>query len=127
MTLTAADIVMAFGQENTRRGWNARAHSKPEEGIDLVNFYGPSALVQLTYNAMTGEFTVRFNKFHSSFGDYLNAIARALVYVLQTLKRAGLPFDAPQSPKGVRVSVWVGDDATYCDIPGMHKDPKFLL
>ena len=127
MTLTAAEIVLAFNQENTRQKWHARAHSKPEEGQDLVNFYGPSSLIQLTYNAVTGDFMVRFNKYQSSFGDYLNAISRALIYVLQTLKKAGLPFDAPQSPKGVRVSVWIGDDATYCDIPGMHKDPKFLL
>lgn len=128
MSTTGAEIVIAFNSHNEKRGWSCRAHSAPEKGLDLVHFHTPSGLVDLTYNAMTGTFQVKFKKFQAAWGDYIRAISRSLYYVLTTFKASGLPFDAPLSPNGIDIVTTVGDDnAVFVKWVGMHTDPKFIL
>ena len=112
MTLTSAEIALAFNGANTRKTWTARANSRPETGRDMVHFATTTGIVGLAYNVSDGRFQVTFNKFHSAWGDYVKAVARALHVVLSTLKAAGLPFDAPPSAAGVELIVTASDDAT---------------
>lgn len=122
MSLTAAEIVLAFNQQNEKKQWTARANSRPQSGMDLVHFVSPSGLVSLTYNAMDGRFMVKFHKVQATWGDYVRSIAKALYYVLTTLKSAGLPFDAPPSPAGAQIMATATDDSTvYVEWPGMHR------
>lgn len=122
VNITAAEIVLAFNQQNAKKAWTARANSRPQAGMDLVHFTSPSGLISLAYNAVDGRFQVRFHKLHSAWGDYVKSIAKALYYILSVLKSAGLPFDAPASPAGIRIIATVGDDNdVYAEWPGMHR------
>lgn len=121
MTLTGAEIAIAFNSNNEKRGWTARSSTRTNSGLDLVHFTGPNTIITLTYDTMERTFMVRFNKAHAAFGDYIKSIAKALYYVLTVLKSAGLPFDAPLSPEGVRVVCTASDDSTVlAEWPGMH-------
>lgn len=114
---------MAFNTQNEKKGWTARASSRPQAGLDLVHFSSPSGLVSLTYNAFDGKFQVKFHKFHATWGDYIKSIAKALYYVLTVLKSAGLPFEAPLSPAGIQIIATATEDNTvYVEWPGMHRN-----
>jgi hypothetical protein len=69
-------------------------------------------MVALMYYVDTGKFAVKFNKFHGAWGDYIKAIARSLFVVLNTLKSAGLPFDAPPTLAGMVIEATTTDDTT---------------
>lgn len=110
MDLTAAAIAQAFNTANDKVTWTARPNSRPDAGLDLVHFSSNTGLVTLVYNTMNQRMEVRFNKFQAAWGDYIKAICRSLVAVLTTLKRAGLPFEAPASFDTIRVIVEPTDD-----------------
>jgi hypothetical protein len=59
-----------------------------------------------------GLWRVKFNKFQTAWGDYIKAIARSFYVVLNTLKSAGLPFDAPNSVKDVEIVATASEDNT---------------
>lgn len=122
--VTGAELAIAFNQHSDKKGWSARSSSRTSTGLDLVHFSGPNTIITLTYDVMDGKFIVRFNKAHAAFGDYIKSIAKALYYVLTVLKAAGMPFDAPLTPAGVRVLCEATDDSTvYAEWPGMHPAP----
>jgi len=122
--LSGAELAVAFNQHSDKKGWTARASSRVNSNLDLVHFSGPSTIISLTYDVMGQRFIVKFNKAHAAFGDYVKSIAKALYYVLTTLKAAGMPFDAPLTPAGIRVLCEATDEATvYCEWPGMHPTP----
>jgi hypothetical protein len=124
MQLTSEQIASAFNIQNEKKGWTARTNSRATSGLDLVHFNTPSELISLTYNAMDGRFTVKFHKTHAAWGDYIKSIAKALYYILTVLKGAGLPFEAPPTPAGIRVIATASDDNTvYVEWPGMHRAP----
>jgi hypothetical protein len=124
MGISGTEVATAFNQQNEKRGWTARAASKPEKGLDLVHFTAPSGLVSLIYNAVDGRFQVKFHKLQATWGDYVKAIAKSLYYVLTVLKSAGLPFDAPLTYAGIQVVATAAEDSTvYVEWPGMHKLP----
>lgn len=101
--MDAHTIAMAFNTANDKKLWKARANSRPQGGTDMVHFNSTNGMVTLSYNAVDGKFSVKFNKLHGAWGDYISAIARSLYTVLNTLKAAGLPFEAPPSPEGVEI------------------------
>lgn len=101
--MDAHSIALAFNTANDKKTWIARANSRPAGGTDMVHFNAQNGMVTLSYNAVDGKFTVKFNKLHGAWGDYVTAIARSLYVVLNTLKAAGLPFEAPPSPEGVEI------------------------
>lgn len=108
--LQAHEIAMAFNTLNDKKSWTARANSRPSSGTDMVHFTSTSGLVALSYNALDGRFTVKFNKFTAAWGDYIAAISRSLYTVLNTLKAAGLSFEAPPTPEGIEIIATRGAD-----------------
>lgn len=119
--MTGADIATAFMQQNDKRHWKARAISK---GRDTVYFESAQGMVSLVYDVQDGTFAVKFTKFVGAWGDYIKAIARSLFVVLNTLKSAGLPFDAPATLAGMVIECTTTDDnATFVRWPG--STPQF--
>ena len=117
--MNGAELAIAFNQHSDKKGWSARSSSRINSGLDLVHFSGPNTIITLTYNVGERRFIVRFNKAHAAFGDYIKSIAKALYYVLTVLKAAGMPFDAPLTPAGVRIVCEATDDSTvYVEWPG---------
>lgn len=119
--MTGQEIAAAFMQQNDKRTWKARCVNRQRAtGVgDVVHFESAGGMVALMYYPDTGRFAVKFNKFHGAWGDYVKAIARSLFTVLNTLKSAGLPFDAPSSLAGMVIEATTTDDnLTYVRWPG---------
>lgn len=110
--MTGPEIAAAFMQQNDKRTWKARSVNRTRNGPagDVVHFESSGGMVSLLYYVETGKFAVKFNKFHGAWGDYIKAIARSLFTVLNTLKSAGLPFDAPPSLAGMVIECTTTDD-----------------
>lgn len=104
-----AEIAVAFNQQNDKRSWKANAASK---GRDIVYFNSTGGMVSLLYHVQDKRFAVKFNKFQGAWGDYIKAIARSLFVVLNTLKSAGLPFEAPLTLAGMEIIATTTDDTT---------------
>jgi hypothetical protein len=92
---------------------------KPQGKGDTVYFESQGGMVALVYTPDDGRFAVKFTKFQGAWGDYIKAIARSLFTVLNTLKSAGLPFDAPPTLAGMAIEATTTDDnLTYVRWPG---------
>ncbi len=109
MELTADVIAIAFNQENERKTWQARPNNR--DSAETVHFSAQTGMIALIYNVRNRTWHVRFNKFQTSWGDYIRSISRALYIVLTTLKQAGLPFDAPDAPEGIEIVCQASPDA----------------
>jgi hypothetical protein len=121
---TAAEIVAAFMQQNDKRTWKARAVTR---GGTEVAYFESGGMISLMYYADEGKFAVKFNKFHGAWGDYIKAIARSMFVVLNTLKSAGLPFDAPPALAGMVIEAVTTDDATtFVRWPGQAPQTEAL-
>lgn len=119
--VSGAEISAAFMQQNDKRMWKARCvnRNRASGHTDVVHFESTGGMVALMYYVETGQFAVKFNKFHGAWGDYIKAIARSLFVVLNTLKSAGLPFDAPPTLAGMRIEAVTTDDTTtFVSWPG---------
>jgi hypothetical protein len=112
--MTGPEIAAAFMQQNDKKTWKARNVNRARSTGpgDVVHFEATGGMVSLMYYVDTGRFAVKFNKFHGAWGDYIKAIARSLFTVLNTLKSAGLPFDAPPSLAGMIIEATTTDDTT---------------
>jgi hypothetical protein len=110
--MTGPEIAAAFMQQNDKKTWRARSVSRARStgAGDVVHFESQGGMVSLMYYVDTGQFAVKFNKYHGAWGDYIKAIARSLFVVLNTLKSAGLPFDAPASLAGMVIEATTTDD-----------------
>jgi hypothetical protein len=110
--MTGAEIAAAFMQQNDKRTWKARSVNRARNTVagDVVHFESTGGMVSLMYYVESGQFAVKFNKFHGAWGDYVKAIARSLFVVLNTLKSAGLPFDAPATLAGMVIECTTTDD-----------------
>jgi hypothetical protein len=120
--MTGAEIAAAFMTQNDKRTWRARSVNRARNSGagDVVHFESAGGMVSLLYNVQDGRFAVKFNKFHGAWGDYIKAIARSLFVVLNTLKSAGLPFDAPATLAGMVIECTTTDDnLTHVRWPGM--------
>jgi hypothetical protein len=116
--MTGNEIAAAFMQQNEKRTWKARCVSRQGKG-DTVYFESQGGMVALVYMPDDGRFAVKFTKFQGAWGDYIKAIARSLFTVLNTLKSAGLPFDAPPTLAGMAIEATTTDDnLTYVRWPG---------
>lgn len=116
--MTGNEIAAAFMQQNEKRTWKARCVSRQGKG-DTVYFESQGGMVALVYTPDNGRFAVKFTKFQGAWGDYIKAIARSLFTVLNTLKSAGLPFDAPPTLAGMAIEATTTDDnLTYVRWPG---------
>jgi hypothetical protein len=116
--MTGNEIAAAFMQQNEKRTWKARCVSRQGKG-DTVYFESQGGMVALVYTPDDGRFAVKFTKFQGAWGDYIKAIARSLFTVLNTLKSAGLPFDAPPTLAGMAIEATTTDDnLTYVRWPG---------
>jgi hypothetical protein len=96
---TGTEISAAFMQQNDKKSW--KATNLARQTGDLVHFTSTNGMVTLVYYCNDNRFAVKFNKYVASWGDYTKAIARAMFTVLNTLKSAGLPFDAPANLAGM--------------------------
>lgn len=105
-SITAPELALAFNTVNTRKTWNARPSNT------LVIFNPGVSLIALTYDTVDGTWQVRFNKYQAAWGDYVKAIARTFYVVLSTLKQAGLPFAAPDSPEGIDIVTSTGPEGS---------------
>lgn len=124
--MTGAEIAAAFMQQNDKRTWKARSVNRARNSAtgDVVHFESQGGMVSLMYYVETGRFAVKFNKFHGAWGDYIKAIARSLFVVLNTLKSAGLPFDAPPTLAGMVIEATTTDDnLTHVRWPGSTDAP----
>lgn len=101
--MTGVEIAEAFNTANTRTNWRARAVTLKNR--DTVHFEDRTGLIHLVYDCSTGEFMVSFKAAVASFGDYANAIARALLTVLTSLQAAGLAFVAPAGLEGMEIVI----------------------
>ncbi len=102
----ATTVAAAFNQQNDKKYWEARAFPPN------VHFLSKTGMVQLVYHTETNQFAVKFVKFHAVWGDYIKAIARSMYVVLNTLKSAGLPFEAPPSLAGMAILATTTADNT---------------
>lgn len=119
--MIAAEVALAFNGINERKSWVARPYSS--NGSEAVHFTTSQNLVTLVLECDTGRFQVRFNKLHAAWGDYIRAISRSLYVVLNTLKAAGLPFDAPADTDGIEIVATATATAlTYVRWP--HQTPE---
>jgi hypothetical protein len=128
MDITGAEIAAAFMQQNDKKTWKARAINRTRNNgaTDVVHFESSGGMVSLMYYVETARFAVKFNKFHGAWGDYIKAIARSLFVVLNTLKSAGLPFDAPPTLAGMVIEAATTDDTTtYVRWPD-QTPPRFV-
>lgn len=119
--MTGAEIAAAFMQQNDKRTWKARSVNRTRNNGagDVVHFESSGGMVSLMYYVESERFAVKFNKFHGAWGDYIKAIARSLFVVLNTLKSAGLPFDAPATLAGMDIHCTTTDDnLTFVKWPG---------
>jgi hypothetical protein len=119
--MNGPEIAAAFMQQNDKRTWKARNVNRARNtgAGDVVHFESSGGMVSLMYYVESGRFAVKFNKFHGAWGDYIKAIARSLFVVLNTLKSAGLPFDAPPTLAGMVIEATTTDDnTTYVRWPG---------
>jgi hypothetical protein len=98
---TGTEISAAFMQQNDKKSW--KATNLARQTGDLVHFTSTNGMVTLVYHCNDNRFAVKFNKYVASWGDYTKAIARAMFVVLNTLKSAGLPFDAPANLAGMMI------------------------
>lgn len=120
--MTGNEIAAAFMQQNEKRTWRARCVSRQGKG-DTVYFESQGGMVALVYTLDDGRFAVKFTRFQGAWGDYIKAIARSLFTVLNTLKSAGLPFDAPPTLAGMAIEATTTDDnATYVRWPGAARE-----
>lgn len=105
-------IANAFNQQNDKKTWAARAMSRERKSgaVDVVHFTAKGGMVSLDYDVAAGRFMVKFNKFQGAWGDYVKAIGRSLYVILNTLKSAGLPYEAPTSLNGMTITATLGDD-----------------
>jgi hypothetical protein len=101
--MTAEEIASAFNAFNDRKTWSARAMNTSEAGT--VFFHGTSNMVVLSLDVATMTFSAKFVKFVAAWGDYVTGISRSLFVVLNTLKAAGLPIEAPTSPDNYEVTI----------------------
>lgn len=120
---SAAEIAIAFNQNNDKKVWKARAMGA------VVHFTTVQGMVSLQYNTEDGRFAVKFNKLVAAWGDYVKAIARSLHVVLNTLKSAGLPFDAPPTLAGMVIEAVTTEDNTvfvrWPDRRDLFDDPGY--
>jgi hypothetical protein len=114
MQVTGAEVAAAFMQQNDKKTWKARAVNRQRANgqTDVVHFESTNGMISLMYYVEAKQFAVKFNKFHGAWGDYIKAIARSLFVVLNTLKSAGLPFDAPPTLAGMVIEAVTTDDTT---------------
>lgn len=113
------EIALAFNTINDKKSWSARAASRPESGIDVVHFNSKTGLVSLIYDTTDNRWQVKFNKFQAQWGDYIGSIARSFYSILNTLKAAGLPFEAPPTTEGIVIEATKGPNAiVYVRWPG---------
>jgi hypothetical protein len=116
--MTGAEIAAAFTQQNDKKSWKARCGVRTNIG-DVVYFEATNGMVSLMYRVDTGQFAVKFTKFQGAWGDYVKAIARSLFTILNTLKSAGLPFDAPATLAGMVIESTTTDTTdVYVRWPG---------
>ena len=114
LPVTGNSIAEAFTVNCTRKNWFCRQYTinGAEGPREQVSFNDRQGLVSLTYDVQTGEnrrFSVSFNKAVASWGDYTNAIGKALQTVLSALEAGGLPFVAPVDPSETIVkTIWGG-------------------
>lgn len=99
--MRADEIAAGFNSVAERQYWRAsiagtRVH--PE-----VHFNSRASMVRVSYRITPGDFIVSFTKSSAAFGDFLASAHRSLVQVLESLKAAGLPFDAPLLMARLRV------------------------
>lgn len=108
------EIANAFNQQNDKKIWKARCLNRlRKDGLsDVVHFESKGGMVALEYQVEPARFAVKFNKFQGAWGDYIKAISRSLYTVLNTLKSAGMPFEAPQSLAGMVIEATSTDDNT---------------
>jgi hypothetical protein len=132
--MTGAELAEAFNTACPRKNWRARAVAKG--GNEIVHFEDRTGLVHLSYVVARGEFLVVFKQAVASFGDYANAICKALVTVLSGLQAGGAPFPAPPSLAdaeivikhggiGGQISVrWAGGENVVRDEPDTSDIPE---
>jgi hypothetical protein len=124
--MTGAEIAAAFTQQNDKKSWKARCGVRTNIG-DVVYFEATNGMVSLMYRVDTGQFAVKFTKFQGAWGDYVKAIARSLFTILNTLKSAGLPFDAPATLAGMVIESTTTDTTdVYVRWPGQTSRLRFL-
>jgi hypothetical protein len=123
--MNGPEIAAAFMQQNEKRTWRARCVNRTRVNGppgDVVHFEAQGGMVALMYYPDTGQFAVKFNKFQGAWGDYIKAIARSLYTVLNTLKSAGMPFDAPTNLAGMVIEATTTEDnLTYVRWPGQEQ------
>lgn len=115
MTIQSAqDVAAVFNQQNEKTSWKATCVG------ELVHFSATNGMVSLVYDALTGRFQVKFNKFQGAFGDYMQAIRRSLYSILHTLKSGGLPFDCAPTFEEMNIvlRILVPDGDVFCEWEG---------
>lgn len=140
MEPTALDIATSFNTQNDKKHWKARAttRNKADAPTEQVLFESAINMVALIYYPDRKVFAVKFNKFQAAWGDYIKGIARSLHVVLNTLKSAGLPFEAPPSIVGMSIAcgvdegeeitvAWINPSRVYVfkPLPGQPGHPEY--
>lgn len=110
--MNGVEIATAFNAINDKRHWKAKSVQRERNSgaLDVVHFDQINGMVTLSYDVEKGRFAVKFHKLQAAWGDYIKGIGRSLYVVLNTLKAAGLPFDAPTSMVGLVVVAETGDN-----------------
>ena len=112
--IDAQTIANAFNQQNDLKSWKVTCTG------ELVHFSTINGIVAVIYEADTGRFAIKFNKFQAAFGDYMKAIARSMFVILNTLKSAGLPFEAPPSLDDIEVACSIKNGTIYARWAGEY-------
>lgn len=109
MQYTAPEIQTAFEAGNTNTpGYKCRTYST--ENMELVRFSVPSKLISVKYDCWERCFYIQFEKYHSSWGDYLNSISRTVHFIMSALKAGGLDVRCPATPEDLIIKVHPGKD-----------------
>lgn len=121
-TLTADKVADAFN-DRTPEHWRARPYLKGRNNgvFNAVSFTYRRGLIRLLMDcdAPLGRgFQVKFEKHMASFGDYTNAIQKALYMVLASLRDAGLAPEvaADLEPRQIGFSIHKDGTVIYVGV-----------
>jgi hypothetical protein len=112
--MNGVEIATAFNTVNEGKSWKAKSSQRTDRktgAVDIVNFEQTNGMVTLSYDVEAGTFQVTFRKLQAAWKDYINAIARSLFVVLSSLKAGGLPFEAPHTLAGMRITTSILETA----------------
>lgn len=107
MDYNAAEIQAAFEHGGNTPGYKCRTYSTAE--MEIVRFSVPSSLISIKYDCWEKCFYIKFEKFHSSWGDYVTAITRSVHYIMSALKAGGLDVSCPAYPDELEIRASSGD------------------